>query len=168
MDDSVRLVHRDAFTMYPQFRHLPADLTGRNVKINFLLAPDSPAELRGEFMWVAVTKDDGLNLVGTLANDPVVVDLQYGDTIAFCEDEILAVEGNELSDWEWQSLVEYYFRRQHKHQQGYPEPYAVNTPNRRLSGWENTYKGRHFVLRNVDRELWRVPEKTVKRIWERE
>jgi Uncharacterized protein conserved in bacteria (DUF2314) len=168
MDDNRRLIHKNAFTMYPQFRHLPADLTGRNVKLNFLLPPDSPGEVRGEFMWVEVTKDDGLNLVGTLANDPVVVDLKYGDTIAFCQEEIVAIEGNELSDWEWRALVDYYDRRQHRCQRGYPEPYTVNIPNRHLSRWENSYKGRHFVLRNVDRELWRIPDKTVRRIWERE
>jgi Uncharacterized protein conserved in bacteria (DUF2314) len=168
MDDNIRLIHKAAFNKYPQFRHLPADLTGRNVKLNFLLPPDSPGKVRGEFMWVEVTKDDGLNLVGTLANDPVVLDLKYGDTIAFCQEEIVAIEGNELSDWEWQGLVEYYDRRQHRRQRGYPEPYSVNIPSRQLSRWENTYKGRHFVLRNVDRELWRIPESTVKRIWERE
>jgi hypothetical protein len=44
----IRSVHNDAFKMYPQFRHLPADLTGRNVKISLRLPPDSPGEVRGE------------------------------------------------------------------------------------------------------------------------
>lgn len=167
MNSNIRKVHSDAFTMYPQFRHLPADLTGRNVKIHFVLPPGSPGSLRGEFMWLTVIRDDGLNFLGTLANDPVVVDLKFGDTIAFCQDEIVAVEGNELSDTDWQTLVEYYVRRQHKRQAGHREPYTVSKPNRRLSAWENTYKGRHFVLRNVDRELWRVPESTFNRILSR-
>jgi hypothetical protein len=163
----IRAVHKNAFKMYPQFRHLPADLTGKNVKLNFLLSPDAPGEVRGEFMWVKVTKDDGLSLLGTLANDPLVVDLKYGDTIAFCQDEIVAIQGNELSDSEWEGLVELYDRRQHKRQQGYPEPYTVDKPNRQLSTWESTFKGRHFVLRNVNRELWRIPEKTIRRILKR-
>ena len=61
------------------------------------------------------------------------------------------------------SIVEYYDRRQHKRQEGHAEPYSVNIPNRQISRWENSHKGRHFVLRNVDRELWRVPEKTAHR-----
>ena len=68
----------------------------------------------------------------------------------------------EASDW--MLVVREYHRRQEHHLRDIVQPSYIPCPNRRLSGWEDTPKGRVLVLRNVDRVLMRMSEKTVRRL----
>lgn len=83
--DNVRLVHKKAYKICPQFARVPASLKGYKVKIAF----QSPGCDIGENMWVAVTRDDGKRLVGSVCNDPVVTALKYGDYVEFKRKDIL-------------------------------------------------------------------------------
>ena len=68
----------------------------------------------------------------------------------------------EASDWIL--VVWEYHRRQEHHLRDIVQPSYIPCPNHRLSGWEDTPKGRVLVLRNVDRVLMRMSEKTVMRL----
>ena len=62
---------------------------------------------------------------------------------------------------DWALIVWEYHRRQERRLRDIVQPSFIPCPNRRLSAWEDTPKGRVLVLRNVDRVLMRMKEKTV-------
>ncbi len=68
----------------------------------------------------------------------------------------------EASDWTL--IVWEYHRRQENRLRDVVQPSYIPCPNRRLSGWEYSPKGRVLVLMNVDRVLMRMSEKTVRRL----
>jgi hypothetical protein len=64
----------------------------------------------------------------------------------------------------WTLIVQEYDRRQRRKVRNIAQPTTIAAPNRRLSDWEDTPKGRHLVLRNVDRTLMRLSETSVNRL----
>jgi hypothetical protein len=71
---------------------------------------------------------------------------------------------NDLSASDWTLIVWEYHSRQRLRLRGIEQSSFIPSPNRRLPGCEDTPKGRFLVLRNVDRELMKMSEKTVNRI----
>lgn len=93
---NVRLIHADAFKRCPQFAELPSQLTKRLVKIPFTVSQcakclkDGILKPKCEYMWVTVTHDHGVTLMGTLNNDPILCDyVKAGDVVAFRREEIV-------------------------------------------------------------------------------
>lgn len=56
-----------------------------------LIFKDPEGDFDGERMWVAVTGERSGVYVGTLANDPVLVDLDYGDEVEFDASHVCAI-----------------------------------------------------------------------------
>jgi hypothetical protein len=71
---------------------------------------------------------------------------------------------NSIEAFDWTLIAWEYHRRQERRLRDIVQPSFIPCPNRRLSGWEDTPKGRVLVLRNVDRVLMRMSEKTVMRL----
>lgn len=67
-------------------------------------------------------------------------------------------------DRAWAPLCDHYFAVRQRQAKTIPNYVGTPLPNSKLSGWEDTPRGRQFVLRNVDRDLMRFSEKAVVRI----
>lgn len=92
---NIRFVHEESIKPDSLYTKKPLDwYEGRCVKMAF-----QSAESDVEHMWVLITGRDGEKLVGTLDNDPVVVDgLKFGDKVVLSRTQIEAVH---LSWDEW-------------------------------------------------------------------
>lgn len=68
---------------------------GSSVKLVFKLT-DKSAEVNAERLWIDVTKvsHDGKHLEGTIDNDPLYVDLRYGDAIEFEVSNIFDIDNS--------------------------------------------------------------------------
>lgn len=86
--ENVRLVLEDAIQPHRLYANKPMEwFVGRLVKKAF------PAVSGGEFMWVKVTHVEGEDLVGTLDNEPLMVeDIAYGDVVKLRKHQVLAVD----------------------------------------------------------------------------
>lgn len=78
----------DIHNQYPETFEIPTTDEVNNIKIGdyckLIFKVDQLSyRADAERMWVKVTSIDGNQYVGTLANDPVVVDLVFGGVIAF-------------------------------------------------------------------------------------
>lgn len=79
----------DIHNQHPETFDIPTVDQVNNIKIGdycklfFIFDSDPNARFEGERMWVKVTSIDGNQYVGSLANDPVIVDLVFGDVITF-------------------------------------------------------------------------------------
>lgn len=100
MDDNVRLVHEDAIKPDSLYTRRPLEwFQGRCVKIAFQSANSAI-----EHMWVRVMGVAGDNLIGELANDPVIVThIESGDRVVLSRAQIEAVD---LTFQEWTAEVE--------------------------------------------------------------
>lgn len=66
-----------------------------------------------------------------------------------------------MESYNWTMIVQEYYLRHERKARDIVQPTTINSPDRKLAGWENTHRGRYFVLRNVDRVLMRLSEGTV-------
>ena len=68
---------------------------GSSVKLVFILT-DKDAEVNAERLWVTVTKvaGGGKQLEGTIDNDPLYVDMKYGDTIFFSYGNVFDIDNS--------------------------------------------------------------------------
>lgn len=86
--DNLRRVHESAISPDPLYTKLPLDwFVGRHIKMAF-----RGATRRVEHMWVEIVGIDGFQLVGTVANEPVVAtEFQYGQQITLSATQVEAV-----------------------------------------------------------------------------
>lgn len=93
--DNIRRIHENALTPDPLYNRKPLEwFIGRCVKMPF-----QSADSHVEHMWVQIIQRLGDNLLGTLDNNPVVVDgMKRGDPVIVKRVEIEAVT---LSKEEW-------------------------------------------------------------------
>jgi hypothetical protein len=66
----------------------------------------------------------------------------------------------------WELILMEHDKRWRRIRNKSPVPIGIACPNRRLSGWEQTPKGKYFVLRNVDGFLMKFSEAQIKKILE--
>jgi hypothetical protein len=83
------------------------------------------------------------------------------------------IPSEEVTDYQWLLIVEYFQRQQHRKQCDYQKktgdhvPYSVPSPNRRLSAWAGEKPNKKFILRDIYGTLTVIKESTVRKLFEK-